>query len=147
MPVEVFLHHFPLPGTSVEMALTAEAEGWDGLLLADSQNLQAEVFVELSLVARATKRLQIGPGVTNPITRHPAVTASAAATLQAESGGRAVLQVSRGDTAVSFIGKPPAPANVLEAYVSDLQTYLRGDPLDQDGFASRLEWVQANWSA
>ena len=53
--MEFFLHAFPLPGESRRLAVEAEADGWDGLLLADSQNLQAEVFVELSLAVRATK--------------------------------------------------------------------------------------------
>lgn len=140
--LEVFLHAFPLPKHSVEVAETAEAEGWDGLLLADSQNLQADVYVELALAARATERLRLGPGVTNPLTRHPAVTASAIGTLQVESGGRAVLGISRGDSAVTFVGLAPAPVPVLEAYLQRLQTYLRGETEDAGGFASRIEWLK-----
>lgn len=60
--MEVFLHAFPVPGETARLAREVEAEGWDGLLLADSQNLQAEVFVELALVAQATDRLLIGTG-------------------------------------------------------------------------------------
>jgi 5,10-methylenetetrahydromethanopterin reductase len=71
--VEFFLHAFPLPGESTRLAVQAEADGWDGLLLADSQNLQAEVFVELALAVKPTERLLLGTGVTNPATRHPAV--------------------------------------------------------------------------
>jgi 5,10-methylenetetrahydromethanopterin reductase len=139
--VEVFLHAFPLPGASVRLAAEAEAEGWDGLLLADSQNLQAEVFVELALAARATARLKLGTGVTNPLTRHPAVTAAAAATLQAESGGRIVLGVGRGDSSVTFVGERPVSAEVLEDFVRRVQVYLRGDAVDAGGFASRLQWL------
>ncbi|MDQ3876094.1 MAG: LLM class flavin-dependent oxidoreductase [Actinomycetota bacterium] len=138
--MDVFLHTFPLPGVA-RLAAEAEAEGWDGILLADSQNLQAEVFVELALAARATDRLRLGTGVTNPLTRHPAVTASAAATLQAESGGRIVLGVGRGDSAVTFIGESPAPVGALEDFLRRLQAYLRGDVVELAGFASRLEWL------
>jgi 5,10-methylenetetrahydromethanopterin reductase len=139
--VDVFLHAFPLPGVSARLAAEAEAEGWDGVLLADSQNLQAEVFVELALAASATQRLKLGSGVTNPLTRHPAVTASAAATLQAESGGRIVLGVGRGDSAVTFVGQRPAPVAALEDFLRRLQGYLRGDVVEVGGFASRLEWL------
>ena len=55
------------------------------------------MWVELALAAATTERIALGPGVTNPATRHPAVTASTAATLQAESGGRAVFGIGRGD--------------------------------------------------
>lgn len=56
------------------------------------------------MAAAATTRLRIGPGVTNPATRHLTVTASAAATLQRESGGRASLGIGKGDSALSQIG-------------------------------------------
>jgi 5,10-methylenetetrahydromethanopterin reductase len=75
--------------------------------------------------------------VTNPVTRHPAVTASAAATLQAESGGRIVLGVGRGDSSVTFLGRSPAPASALEDFVARLQSYLRGEAVDRH----RLEWL------
>jgi 5,10-methylenetetrahydromethanopterin reductase len=139
--VEVFQFGFPLPFESARLAAAAEAEGWDGLLFADSQNLQAEVFVELALAALATERLKLGTGVTNPVTRDAAVVASAAATLQAESGGRIVLGVGRGDSSVTFIGRRPAAADVLEGFVRRLQGYLRGKTVDADGFPSRLQWL------
>jgi 5,10-methylenetetrahydromethanopterin reductase len=138
--VEVYLHAFPLPGESARLAAEAEAEGWDGVLFADSQNLQAEVFVELALAARATERIKIGTGVTNPLTRHPAVTASAALTIQAESGGRMVLGVGRGDSALTFVGERPATPPVFADFLARVQAYLRGDAVDTGGFASRLEW-------
>jgi 5,10-methylenetetrahydromethanopterin reductase len=135
--VDVLFHAFPLPGESARLAREVEAEGWDGLLLADSQNLQAEVFVELALAAGATERLLLGTGVTNPVLRHPAVVASAAATLQAESGGRMVLGVGRGDSSLTFVGRGPAPTAVLDRFVSDLQAYLRGEAVR----GHRIEWL------
>src|SRR3984957_19468119 len=96
--VEFWLHGFAVPGRVAETARRAEAWGFAGLLLADSQNLTADIWVELCLAAAATSRLRIGPGVTNPITRHIAVTAAAAATLQHESNGRVSLGVGQGDS-------------------------------------------------
>jgi 5,10-methylenetetrahydromethanopterin reductase len=139
--MQVFVHAFPTPGATAELAAAVEAEGWDGLLLADSQNLQADVFVELALAAKATDRLLVGTGVTNPVTRHPAVVASAAATLQAESGGRMVLGVGRGDSSVTFVGERPAPAEALETFLQRLQRYLRGESVEYGDFASRIQWL------
>jgi alkanesulfonate monooxygenase SsuD/methylene tetrahydromethanopterin reductase-like flavin-dependent oxidoreductase (luciferase family) len=87
--VEVWLHAFSFPRRIAELAREAEEWGFTGLLVADSQNLNADVWIELALAGAVTSRLRIGPGVTNPVTRHLAVTASAAATLQAETAGRA----------------------------------------------------------
>lgn len=66
-----------------------ESAGWDGIYLADTQNLAADVHVSLGIMATATERLRLVTGVTNPVTRHPAVTATAIATVHAASAGRA----------------------------------------------------------
>jgi 5,10-methylenetetrahydromethanopterin reductase len=71
------------------------------------------------------------------------VLASAVATLQQESGGRMSLGIGRGDSSLAHIGRTPASVSALEAYVIRLQTYLRGEPVDRDGFASRLHALAA----
>ena len=53
------------------MAARAEAAGWDGMVVVDSQNLSGDPFVALALAARETSTLRLGTGVTNPATRHP----------------------------------------------------------------------------
>lgn len=64
---QVWLHGFPVPGRCEETAAQAERLGFDGLLLADSQNLVGDVFVELGVLARTTHRLGLGTGVINPV--------------------------------------------------------------------------------
>jgi hypothetical protein len=48
----------------------AERWGFDELLLADSENLVGDLYVELALASRSTERLRLGPGVTNPSPAH-----------------------------------------------------------------------------
>lgn len=122
----MLLHAFPMPGTVAPLARTAEEDGWDGLLLADSQNLVGDPYVELALAAAATSRIELGPFVTNPVTRHPAVTAAAVATVHVESGGRAVLGIGRGDSALATIGEHRAGLEVLGEYVDRVRGYLAG---------------------
>jgi 5,10-methylenetetrahydromethanopterin reductase len=124
--MEAWLHGFAFPHRVVELARRAEDWGFDGLFVADSQNLNAEVWIELALAGAATERLRLGPGVTNPATRHPAVSASAAATLHTETGGRAVLGLGRGDSALTQIGRRPVPPAELEAALEAVQSYLSG---------------------
>jgi 5,10-methylenetetrahydromethanopterin reductase len=122
--------------------------------MVDSQNLAGDAYVALAVAARATDRIGLGTGVTNPVTRHPAVTAAAIATVQGESGGRAVLGIGRGDSALAHLGHAPAPVSLFERYLRDLQSYLRGEPvpfgddatidrLDLAGAPedSRMEWI------
>lgn len=139
--IEVWIHAFSHAHRVAAQAVQAEAWGFDGLLLADSQNLNADLWVELALAGAATRRLRLGPGVTNPATRDPAVTASAAATLQAETGGRAVLGLGRGDSALTQIGRRPVSVEELERALIAIQGYLRGEAVERDGAKSRIGWI------
>lgn len=134
---ELWLHGFPVVGASAGLARRAEQAGYDGLLLADSQSLQSDVYVGLTLAAAATTTLKLGTGVTNPITRHPTVTASAIATVHAESGGRAVLGIGRGDSSVTQIGHRAATPSELADHVSTVRALLRGEPTA----VGRLGWL------
>ena len=140
--MEVWLHAFAFPGRTAELARRVEAWGYDGMLVADSQNLNADVWIELALAVAATERLRLGPGVTNTATRHPAVTASAAATLQAESGGRAVLGLGRGDSALAQIGRQPVAVEEFEAQLGRIAGLLRGEEVElEDGSPSTIRWI------
>lgn len=136
-----------------------ERDGWDGLLIADSQCVIGDPYVALVIAAQATSAIKLGVGVTNPVTRHPSVTASAAAGVQELSGGRVVLGIGRGDSSLAHVGLAPASPAVLESYVRTVQSYLRGsgvpfDQLDRGGHRlstelgaagipedSRLRWL------
>lgn len=135
---EVWTSGISLPGVAVRMAQRAEADGFDGWFVVDSQNLAGDCYVALAQVAAATERIQLGTGVTNPYTRHPAVTASAIASVHAASGGRAVLGIGRGDSALAHLGLAPAPVPVFERYLGQVQAYLRGDEVPFDDLPSEV---------
>src|SRR5438093_13094502 len=126
------------PGRAAETARVLEALGLKTVLFPDSRNVAPEVWGQLMVAAKATTRIHLGPGVTNSITRDPAVTASAALALQVESGGRAVLGIGRGDSSVQRIGKREDRVASFERHLAALQGYLRGEAVDRGGFASRL---------
>jgi 5,10-methylenetetrahydromethanopterin reductase len=130
--VEVWTTGAGVPGFGVRQARRAEDEGWDGIGFVDSQNLAGDPFVELGLAAGATSTLLLATAVTNPLTRHPATMATAAATIQAESAGRFVLGIGRGDSSLAHLGLAPAPVKVLRHYVERLQGYLRGEDVPFD---------------
>jgi 5,10-methylenetetrahydromethanopterin reductase len=114
--------------TPAQTARRVEAEGWDGQMFMDSQSLGGEPYVLMGAWATSTERLKLSTGVTNPLSRHPAVTAAAAATVQAISGGRAVLGIGRGDSALAHLGYGPVGLGAFERTLRDLQTLLgRGD--------------------
>lgn len=132
---EVWTTTAGIPGYTVKAARRAEDEGWDGIGLVDSQNLAGDPYIELALAAHATTTLKLATAVTNPLTRHPAAMATAIATVQAESGGRAVLGIGRGDSSLAHLGLAPAPVAVFERYLQRLQGYLRGEDVPFDDAA------------
>jgi 5,10-methylenetetrahydromethanopterin reductase len=138
---KLYLRSYPEPDGMRVHAAAVEEDGWDGLLLTDTQNLSMDVFGSLYLAASATSRIELGTAVTNLVTRHPAVLASAFATLHHVSGGRAHLGVGRGDTALELIGVKPPPACQFEVLIEHLQTYLRGAAVDVGGFESHITWL------
>ena len=140
-PLEIWTTGFPGPRRVGGQARRAEEDGFDGFLVVDSQNLAADSYVGLAVAAQATERILLGTGVTNPVTRHPAVTASAAASVHLLSGGRMVIGIGRGDSSLFRIGQEPAPVGVFRTYLERLQGYLSGEDVDLDGFASRNEWI------
>jgi 5,10-methylenetetrahydromethanopterin reductase len=143
-PLELWTISIPHPTHAGELAARAEAAGWDGIAFTDSQNLTGDVFAGLAVAAKATTRLGLATGVTNPVTRHAAAAASGIATIQALSNGRAVLGIGRGDSALFQIGREPAPLAVFEPFLRDLATYLRGGGVKQNGFESRIRWLDAS---
>jgi 5,10-methylenetetrahydromethanopterin reductase len=141
--MEVWIAGSNVPGTAKNVARRAEGEGFDGLSFGDTQCINGDPLVGLTAAAAVTTTLKLGVGVTNPVTRHPAATACAIASVQVESAGRAVLGVGRGDSAVSRLNRRAASVKALEQYVKQLQGYLAAEAVDLDGKDSRLEWLEA----
>ena len=141
MSLELWTMGIPETGTAVHQAQRAAAGGWDGITFTDSQNLVGDPFIAIALAAAATERLKFATGVTNAFTRHPAALATVAATVQEESGGRFVLGIGRGDTALFHLGRTPMPVAEFIDRVTELQAYLANETVDCDGTPSRLRWL------
>jgi 5,10-methylenetetrahydromethanopterin reductase len=116
-----------------ELCREVEAQGFDWLGIADSQSVFREMYVALTIAALNTSRVRLGPLVTNPLTRHLVVTASAISTLDELSAGRAALGLGSGDSAITTIGAPPATVGGLEDAVVTLRRLTSGEPVDRGG--------------
>jgi 5,10-methylenetetrahydromethanopterin reductase len=131
----------PVADTIAHVEL-AERIGLDGVWLVDSQLICREVYVTLAACAARTARIRLATGVTVPRTRHPSVTASALATLDELSGGRAVAGIGTGNTSLRTIGQPPARLAELEAFVAALRRLLgREAARFDDGAEGRITWL------
>ena len=139
--MELWTMGIPEIGAVVGQAQRAEDAGWDGISFVDSQNLVGDPFVAITAAAAATATVRFATGVTNAYTRHPSALANVAATVQEASGGRFVLGIGRGDTALFHLGRPPMPVSRFEVLVRELQSYLAGETLDCNGHPSRLQFL------
>jgi alkanesulfonate monooxygenase SsuD/methylene tetrahydromethanopterin reductase-like flavin-dependent oxidoreductase (luciferase family) len=115
--VDLFLmQDVPYP-RYLEMARLADAEGCENLWLIDGQDVFPDPWATAALCAVNTSRIRVGPGVTNPLTRHPRVTANAMLTIHELSGGRGILGLGAGDNAVRTLGWKPATVAALREAV------------------------------
>ncbi len=83
------------PDVLAGVARLAEQVGFSCCYIAD-QGFSRDVYVTLTMLASATRKISLGPGVTHPYSRHPAVAAVAIAALDELSGGRAFLGIGAG---------------------------------------------------
>ena len=119
-------------------AAELEANGVERIWLIDSQLAMKDVYAGLLLAAETTNRTQLGPGVTNPATRHPTVTASAIAAVAELSAGRALLGLGAGDSAVYGLGWKPARVAVVEAALRFFKAVFSGQEGEWEGRAYSL---------
>jgi 5,10-methylenetetrahydromethanopterin reductase len=117
----------------VERARFAEACGFDAVWLAD-ERFYRDVYTVLAAVALATSRVGVGPCVTDPFARHPALTAMAIATLDEISGGRALLGIGAGVSGFAEMGiRPQQPARAIRDAIALIRALLRGEKVSAAG--------------
>ena len=104
--------NLPLAESS-RFAVRAEELGFSGVGMPDHPQTGRDVFVRLALAAQQTERVTLFPSVTNPVTRHPKMLATDAATLAELAPGRSCLMIGSGDLAVRYMGEPGATASQL----------------------------------
>lgn len=122
-------------------ATLAEDLGFDFLGLLDSQSLFRELYASLTTVAHETDDIRIGSTVTNPVTRHPVVTASAIASVSEIAPGRTFLGMASGDSALHTLGLEPATLSRMAAVLDLHADLFAGDHHEFEGTDVRLEWL------
>ena len=133
------------PDLSVEriVALTRQAEesGFEYGWIFDSHVLWKEPYPLLTLMAGATRKMRLGPCVTNPAARDLTVTASLFATLDLISGGRMDLGIGRGDSSRRVLGKKPVTPAELERAVVTFRELTAGHEVQYEGQPTRIPWA------
>jgi 5,10-methylenetetrahydromethanopterin reductase len=115
------------PADIIASGRLAEELGFSTLWVLDSHILFHEVYTLLGALAVSTRTIRLGTAVTNPLTRHPTVTASAFLTLAQLSEGRATLGISVGDSALKSMNLAAAKMSTLAETVAVCRKLLAGE--------------------
>jgi 5,10-methylenetetrahydromethanopterin reductase len=97
MKISLQMHSLSSLEAWIRLASRADESGFAEIHLAERIDFPFPTWPMLFLIAEHTKRIRIGTGVTNPYSRHPALTAKMAAFLDVFSGGRAIIGIGQGD--------------------------------------------------
>ena len=128
-----------------ELAVAAEDAGFADVWLPDHYFLR-DVYAAQALIAARTTTLRLATGIAAIQLRHPALIASAAATIAECSGGRAVIGIGPGghEFPSQFAMRPKSPLTMLREAVQIIRQLtsgparFRGDYFSADG--SELRW-------
>jgi len=116
------------PHVLMELAVAAEAAGWDGFFVWDHLMRPpvepgdiADPWIVLAAIATATSTIRIGSMITPPVRRRPQVLAKQATTLDHLSGGRLTLGLGLGVDSY----------HELSGFGEVVDARARGDVLDE----------------
>ncbi len=106
----------------VAYAQACEAAGMTAIGLGDTvPSLYQDAYATTGACLAATSRLEVGPTVTNTVTRHWSVLASTARTFEELAPGRFFAAIGTGDRAVHSVGLKPSSWRQLESDVTSLK--------------------------
>ena len=127
----------------VRLVKIAEDVGFEYAWITDHYN-NKNVYETLALIAANTETIKMGPGVTNPYVRSPAISASAIATIDEISNGRATFGIGPGDKATfDALGIAwDKPVSTIKAAIADINTLLAGEKTEAGAALGGAKKVQ-----
>ena len=140
MDFGVVLQTTPPSARVIDLAKRAESFGFTHVWTFDSHILWQEPYVIYSQILAETRKVIVGPMVTNPATRDWTVTASVYATLNEMYGNRTVCGIGRGDSAVRVTNGAPTTLATLRESVHVIRELGNGRSVEYKGSQLRFPW-------
>ncbi len=110
----------------IHLAKVSEESGFSHIWVGDSHLIWREAYVNMAAMLLNTSKTKFGTGVTNPLTRHPSVLASAYATLEEYAPGRMIVGIGLGDSSVETMGLKPSTLGNFEKSIQQMRELLAG---------------------
>jgi len=113
-------------GKMIHLAKLSEDLSFSHVWVGDSHLIWREAYVNMAAMALNTSKVKLGTGVTNPLTRHPSVVASAYATLEEYAPGRMIVGIGLGDSSVETMGMKPSTLANFEKSLQQMRELFAG---------------------
>ena len=124
-----------------------ESLGYDQLWVSNEKFFH-DMYITATTAALHTRRLKIGTFVADPYSHHPALTASAIATLDKVSNGRAILGIGAGGTGFPVMGiQRKRPAKAIREAVHVIRNLWIGESVDFQGDVIHCNNGRLNFTA
>jgi probable F420-dependent oxidoreductase len=134
----------PPPWRLIALAKRAEEYGFSHVWTFDSHLLWMEPYVLYSQMLAETRRLTVGPFVTNPATRDWTVTASLFATLNEMYGNRTICGIGRGDSAVRVLNGKPSTVKEMRDATHVIRELANCRSVTINGSELRFPWATSS---
>lgn len=125
--------------SATAMARLVEQQGFAMYGNGDSPSISLDPFVALALAALQTRRIRLGPLVTNTQTRHPLIIANQAATLEHVAPGRSFLGLGTGNSGVAHAGVPAATLAEFARAIDTIRRLLAGETVEAGGAQMKVK--------
>jgi len=129
----------------LRLAALAEEAGYSELWYTDIR-FETDAYVNLALAARQTKTILLGPGVSDPYTRHPVLLAAAMATLDQVSDGRAQIGIGMGSQLERLGMVQERPVRALREAIEIIRILLSGETVQYEGEVFRATGGKLNFT-
>lgn len=134
----------PPASRTIALAKQAEQHGFSHVWTFDSHLLWQEPYVIYSAILAETRRLKVGPMVTNPATRDWTVTASVFATLNEMYGNRTVVGIGRGDSSVRVTNGKPTTLKDLRESIHVIRELGNSRSVEHNGAQLQFPWSRGS---
>ena len=124
------------------MARHADTYCYDMMGIADTAGNAMDPWVAAALVARLNKTSEISICVTNFVTRQPAVSAAAIASLDLLAPGRTILGIGAGHSGTKNLGAGKSTVKEMEEQVAFTRRLLRAEEVKAGDGAAQMPWIK-----
>jgi 5,10-methylenetetrahydromethanopterin reductase len=125
-----------------KMARYADEYGYDQVGIADTPGNAMDPWVAAALVAGLNKKSEVSICVSNFVTRQPAVSAAAIASLDLLAPGRTILGIGAGHSGTKNIGAGNSSAQQMADGVTFARELLRGKEVKVGDGTAHMPWIK-----